>query len=237
MPNDLYRARMITEAGHAVAKARDAARLKHPGLTGEVRELVVQDLLQPILPQAFAVGSGKIVDAQNHMSAQTDVVLYNRQYLPALMDSGSDNRRGVFPVESVVLVMEVKSQSTSSTMRDAIKKAKQLHTLSGPSRHGRKLPYAVYFAFDSDLKSGGKSEMDRYKELDPDWATDPSLQALCVVGSGHWGFVSSKWTKHRPTDEYDEILVLLSQTVNTILPVGIDGQKLVFGNYLKPNRG
>jgi Regulator of chromosome condensation (RCC1) repeat len=77
------------------------------GLRGGVREIVVRDLLRPLLPAGIGIGSGEVISAGGLRSRQTDIVLYDRRILPSIVHEGT---QGMFPVESVLYAIEVKSR-------------------------------------------------------------------------------------------------------------------------------
>lgn len=239
MPNALYRGRIINEIQYAVLEARNAAHLQHSGLVGKVRELVAERLLRPILPTAFEVGTGKIVDRNGGLSAETDLIIYSRELLPPLLYSPRD---GLYPIESAYYAFEIKSDASSAALRDAIGKARQLAALD----HSRKDIYrgnntpvvSVFFAFGSDLDSQEKTEFDRYKEYDPDWRDDPVITVICVVGRGYWYYAAREkhWRWQPASDTYDEVLILLSQMVTTLVrpPFLSNRPWPAFGEYLRP---
>jgi hypothetical protein len=126
MPNALYRNRLINNIQYAANEARNAAAVQHSGLIGRFRELAAERILRPILPAAFSVGTGKIVDRNGTLSAEVDLVVYNRELLPALMHSERD---GVYPIESAYYAFEVKSKCSAAALRDTIEKTRQVVAL------------------------------------------------------------------------------------------------------------
>lgn len=80
--------------------------VEHRGEKGMLRELVLRRLLVSILPPHFGVGTGVIVDKWQRQSSQVDLIVYDRRFLPALLN---ENERGIFPIDIVLRVMEVKS--------------------------------------------------------------------------------------------------------------------------------
>lgn len=239
LPNALYRNRIINDIRYAVTEARDAARVQHPGLVGRVRELAAEQILKPILPAAFEIGTGKIVDRNGSLSAEIDLVIYNRDLLPPLMYSARD---GLYPIESAYYAFEIKSESSSAGVRDAIAKARQITALDHSRKdiyRGNKVPVvSVFFAFGSDLARQGKTEFDRYKECDPDWRDDPVIKVICVVGQGYWYYSAkeNRWRWQPASDAYDEVLILISHTVITLVhsPLVSDRPGPAFGDYLRP---
>ncbi len=77
-------------------------------------------------------------------------VSFRRSVPPILYDE----KTGVFPIEIVHYVIEVKSKATNSEVNDAIEKGKKLRQLRGNQ------PHSAFFAFSSDLTQ--KAESDRF---------------------------------------------------------------------------
>lgn len=238
MPNEVYRNRLINDIQYAVNEARGAAGVHHPGLIGRIRELAAEKLLRPILPASFSVGTGKIVDRNGALSAEVDLVVYNRNLLPALMYSDRD---GLYPIESAYYAFEVKSQCSAAAVRDAIEKTRQIIALdhSSKSRYqGNKSPAgSVLLAFGSDLTGEARTELARYQEIDPAWRDDPVVKVICIVGRGYWYFSPQRgWMYQRATQSFAEVLILLAQVVNTLAndPIVSDRPAPRFGDYLRP---
>ena len=63
-------------------------------------------------------------------------------------------------------------------------------------------------------------------------------KVICVVGRGYWNFnIKDKaWHYLLATETFDEVLILLSQTVNTLMPRPFTNNrpKPLFGDYLRP---
>ena len=231
---------MINNIQYAVSEAHNAVRVRHPGLIGRIRELAAGQILRPVLPAAFDIGTGKITDRNATLSAEVDLVIYNRALLPALMYSDRD---GIYPIESTYYAFEIKSEASAATLSDAIEKTRQIIALdySHKERHqGNTSPVvSVFFAFSSDLSLQGKSELDRYKEFDVAWKDDPVIKVMCVVGRGYWYFSEEEhhWFYQPATSTFDEVLILVSQIVITLVrrPLVSDRPEPLFGDYLRPH--
>jgi uncharacterized protein DUF6602 len=241
MPNAVFRNEFRTRVRTALERAKSAGLLDHPGLTGRAREVFVKDLLKPIVPPYVELGSGKIADSEDHLSAEVDVVIYSAATLPPLL---LDVGFGVYPAEACIYAIEVKSRLTAEQLRDAINKQRQLQQL-------RYLPSAlnqVYqpignasppvipalFAFGSDLID--KGELDRYRELDPEADTRPAIPVLCVAGRGYWWYKpnepAEKWINHLPTDDNEEVIDFLGGVANTIPDQIFLKGRPRFGHYI-----
>lgn len=61
--------------------------------------MFVKDLLKPVLPPYVGLGSGKISDADGHLSPEMDAVIYSDTTLPPLL---FDVGFGVYPAEACI---------------------------------------------------------------------------------------------------------------------------------------
>jgi len=236
--NNLFRKRFLRDIAKAIQDADEAIEIEHSGLAGRIREILLAKLLEPILPPEVKCGTGKLADRNGGLSKQIDVILYSRQVLPPVFYCENE---GVFPIESCLYNIEVKSTVTSQSFKDAIVNAKSTqlkplyteHWNSGQGiQTGIANPICALFGFSSDLSGKGKSELDRYRELDDNANDDPAITVICVRGQGYWYYKNPVWVHHAPTSEFDEILDFLSGISNTI-PQFISAKgRPRFGNYL-----
>ncbi len=93
--------------------------LIHPGEFGSYRERIVGDLLRIVTPGRLEIGSGFIITADNKVSTQCDIVIFDRNSTPLLE---SKNNQRFFPIETVAGIIEVKSNMSKSDLIDALKK-------------------------------------------------------------------------------------------------------------------
>lgn len=69
----------------ALAAAKALTGVEHPLVKGRLRELVVDQLLRPVLPPSFGLGTGVIVDTRGGTSGEIDIVVYNRDIVMPLL--------------------------------------------------------------------------------------------------------------------------------------------------------
>jgi hypothetical protein len=121
---------------------------------------------------------------------------------------------GLFPVESVLFAIEVKSALSYGVLKSAHEKALKLANLRYLSGYRNQqmefVPHPVMnlvpalFAFRSDLKKG--SEIERYSRVVGEGG-HPAFGVLCVVGRGIWSMDPAlRWVEHKRSGEYDEIV-------------------------------
>lgn len=222
MANNVFRDHYKRVVKAAVDKAVSAKLAGHSGLEGRIREVVVDELLRPMLPPGVAIGTGKLTDADGQLSQETDVVIYHAAILPPVM---IDAKLGYFPIESCLICIEVITKLTATEIRDAVNKARCIRGLNySPTvdqLKGTVTPHGprvvnVLFAFDTDLAPSRKSELERYIEIDP--GTDPLIPVICVQGRGYWFYrhKEAKWVARINTEDHEEMLDFLGNFANTV---------------------
>ncbi len=175
----------------AIGAARATADVTHTGVKGAIREILIRDLFRPFLPSDVGIGTGQIATAAGELSPQQDVIIYNRHILPPVL---FEETIGVFPVESVLATVEVKTTLTAGELRSAYDNAKTIQHYSYLSggrikegektiSHNVKKAISTIFALNSDLVVGDKVELERLTALYA--GDDPPVRAICVSGRGY----------------------------------------------------
>ena len=216
MANPLFRDRFVARFEAAAREARDAIRLNHPGLEGTARELLVGQLLQPLLPSPVQIGTGKLTDSWGRLTGEVDVVVYASDAIAPLMFGSSF---GTFPIEAGYYAIEVKSTLDATKLKRTIDGARLAKTLlpkaATPNPAASKLRTAL-FAWNSDLKPDGESELRRYLKYDSGAWESPALNALCVPGRGYWYFDGGVWLSVLAASGHEEVLNFFAAIGNTI---------------------
>lgn len=205
MGNEIFRDRLNAKIAYALAEARNCSRLDHPGMIGEVRQIVIDNLLKPLMPDGVHIGSGKITDAKGNLSAETDIVIYDRRSIPPIL---FDDKNGVFPIEAVSYAIEIKSKLTATECRSSIQKDIQLRALSGPP------PLSALFAFASDLTAGLDS--NRFMEAQEAFSVPLPIDIFWIAGR-EYGFFKNGWKVLPPQDGNAEIVSFLVGIMNTMV--------------------
>lgn len=228
----------INRALQAFAATTD---IDHQPTKGAIREILAKELLEPILPPGVEIGhSGIIVDAAGGQSKETDLIIFARQILPQILYG---REIGFYPVEACLYAVEVKSKLTATEIKDSVKKARHLMKLRytptlfphnpitpiGPIA-ARALP--VIFAFSSDLSKDGKSELERYREIDKNADTTPTIGIICIPAKGYWWFSGKSWEYSEPTTEFDEVINFIGGVANSIPEMILQRGLPHFGHYL-----
>lgn len=107
----------------------------HPGTKGDASELNWLELLRDYLPKRYRVEKAFLVDSKGTLSQQQDIVIFDRQYSPFIL-----NESGAFyvPAESVYAIIEVKQEMNREHVIYAGEKAasvRSLYRTSAPIYH------------------------------------------------------------------------------------------------------
>lgn len=227
----------------AMQKANNAAEtLNHRALEGEVREIALKLCIEPFLTVNFGVGAGKVIDSYGNTSSQIDVIVYDKRSLSPIFYK---NEMGLFPVEGVRYIFEVKSKLTAKEIRDANKKFLSVSQLisypeeddSGKIIRRGNTPAAVLFAFDSNAKG---NEADRYVKISRE--NGSSCSCICVLGKGYWIFdyENKEWVGEEKTPDipdFDEFCTFITGFVNTLYDEGLNFRRFYPGKYISSEIG
>jgi hypothetical protein len=140
----------------------------HPGTLGEVNENYLIDVLRRYLPNRYAIDTGIVIDSNGSTSDQIDVIVYDNQYTPTLLDQQSHR---FVPAEAVYGVFEVKPTINKAYIEYAGDKAESVRRLTRttvPIVHaGGEYPAKSPFHVVAGIVAGGV-----------DWATGFSAEAF-----------------------------------------------------------
>jgi hypothetical protein len=243
---NLFRRTFITNCRAALEQAAEAGALGHPGLVGQAREIFVTRMLTPTLPPEVKLGTGQLVASNGAKSPQIDVVLYAPAILPPWL---YDPSSGMFPIESCLYWVEVKSRLNAATLFQAIENARRTGDLPLiQTEHWRAVsthklvdgfvtatpnPIPVLFALGSDLISSAEAEMMRYRALDEQADIRPAFRVICVVGRGYWYFGDTRWLHVAASPDLDEVMSFLAGLTNTVPQLLAAKGRPRFGRYIE----
>lgn len=114
---------------------RSRKNFGHPGTKGDASENIWLELLHLYLPQRYQVAKAHVVDSKGNFSDQIDVVVFDRQYSPFILQSEGQK---IIPAESVYAVFEAKQAINADLVAYAQKKVasvRRLHRTSLPIPH------------------------------------------------------------------------------------------------------
>ena len=130
-PNaEFLRESFATEQECLVPKLKSSNRITHPGDRGEVNEQHFIDFLRKYLPNRYTVEKAIVLDSEGCVSDSIDVVVFDRQYTPTLLDN--DKHRYV-PAEAVYGIFECKPKIDKAYLEYAGDKAASVRRLKRTS--------------------------------------------------------------------------------------------------------
>jgi len=235
--NAAYRDLILARTEAAIAAANEVGSVKHRGLKGQLREIVVRDLFRPLFPADIGTGTGEIISSDDRHSGEQDIVIFDKRIVPPVLFERSI---GLFPIESVLFAIEVKSRLTSSGLRQAHESAVELRSFTylPGSYDGADQPQSMtlnqmgsaLLAFDTDLSVRGKTEIERYDELHA--SEDPPLKIICVIDRGCWIWRNEGWFTWDPPYKHGEMLLFLSVIMNTYRQTAASRREPRMGMYI-----
>jgi hypothetical protein len=204
--------------------------LEHKLTKGELRELFVSTILDSFLTSQFDIGTGIIINQKEEQSNQTDIILYDNRILPPFI---KHQHVGVYPCESVLGTIEVKSRLDKSGLLEAEASAKKLHeTIFNPRsivypEHGDMKPISGVIGFYGN----GPRELTKQDE-GAAWLQKNIryVFAICLLGRFCWLNLSNKgWTIAESKKEYEEtkrFIAVYLDNLRTIseMRIGLFGQ-------------
>lgn len=104
--------------------------ISHSGVMGDVNEQHFIHFLRKYLPKRYVADSGIVIDSNGNTSDQIDVVIFDNQYTPTLLDQHSHR---YIPAEAVYCVLEVKPHFDKGYLEYASNKAHSVRTLKRTS--------------------------------------------------------------------------------------------------------
>lgn len=117
------------------ANLKSSFRIEHKGDRGEVNEQFFIDFLRAYLPNRYTVEKAIVIDCKGAVSHSIDIVVFDRQYTPTLLDN--DKHRYV-PAEAVYAVFECKPTIDKGYLEYAgekVESVRKLHRTSVEIHH------------------------------------------------------------------------------------------------------
>jgi hypothetical protein len=108
------------------ASLKSSFRITHSGDRGEVNEQFFIDFLRAYLPNRYTVEKAIVIDSKGAVSHSIDIVVFDRQYTPTLLDN--DKHRYV-PAEAVYAVFECKPKIDKGYLEYAGEKVNSVRKL------------------------------------------------------------------------------------------------------------
>lgn len=114
-----------------------ANSVTHAGKKGDVTESHFVDQLRSYLPKRYKADSAIVIDSEGTTSDQIDIVIYDPQYTPSLLDQAQHK---YIPAEAVYAVLEVKQKISKEFLDYAGDKAESVRKLK---RTSIRIPHAA----------------------------------------------------------------------------------------------
>lgn len=244
--NDFYRNLLNNNIKKALADALTAGKIQHPYLTGKLREIFLEQLLQPMLNNNYAVTSGKAFDYDGKLSNEIDLCIYSKNLLPPVFFSSKENI-SVLPIESLLNAIEVKSDFTKANIEDAFNKFtildQELTCTAGfhDERH-EVIPYYFIkpkyslFSFNYANKNYSPDKILKiYSQIDKNWRNQPLITNICIANKG-WLCNTARGWMHFKFDEsnemHEEIIGFLATLSNDLPDIEASRGNPRIGYYL-----
>jgi len=244
--NEYIRAILINKIQHSLKESTIAIYMEHPYLTGKLREIFLSNLIKPLLNNNYSTGTGKVIDYNGAKSNEIDICIYSKNLHPPFFFSEKDDL-GIFPIESVLKCIEVKSLFNGSTLEDAFKRFEYLenslqHTSGFHDCKDMPLPQVYvkqkydFFAFKSEaLKYNAESILKIYSKIDSKWNSEPLITSICVANKGWLCYIGRGWyhmAYNKKQDVNEEIIGYLSTLLQDLYHIEKSRGNPRIGYYL-----
>ena len=164
----------------------------HKGNKGGEVEKILREFLKKYLPRRLDISHGEVIDQNSNRSAQTDVVVVSEEH-PFTF---SEDSPGLFFIEGVSAVGEVKSILTSNELANTIEKAKKYKQLrvippagvtryANPSDGNRYYVHPPFFLFSMESQIYLSKVFEKVKELTlKDYTPGSSIDGIFILNKG-----------------------------------------------------
>lgn len=212
-----------------LAIARKFQFVEDDGVKGVLRESLIDSFIEPLLMPPFRAGTGVVVDSRGNQSGQCDIIIWDDGIFRPLY---SARGAGIFFVEAVVAVIEIKSTLRRGAYSQAIQRSREFKNMAIlrppapdlPSGYwGAEpgiMPINMLFGFRSDTKGPERPRAEATARRERVHLHD-YLQAVVVPGKEAWVFQEGAATPFRPATQtrYHEVLMPFAALFNSLKEV------------------
>lgn len=200
-----------------INESKSLRNLDQNTLKGRLKELFISEILEKFLSSQFGIGSGVIINQAGKRSKQIDIIIYDTRILPPFIEQ---QKIGVYPVESVLAAVEVRSRVDTSVMKMYAKSVSELYDevydpdWSIYSDCSKYLPFYCLVGFCEEELFKGK----KFDEI-WSWMADnvKPLFAVCVINQLSWLHVcGDKGALHLVDKHNEETKAFLAILVDNI---------------------
>lgn len=220
-----------------VKKVEASSPLEHKLTKGELRELFISNILSHFLTKQYDIGTGIIVNQHKEQSNQTDIIIYDNRILPPFI---KEQHIGVYPAESVVGVIEVKSHLTKKEILSSEKSSKRLNeTIYNPSSslygdyHFLRPLCATIGFYGTGVKELNDFEKGKL------WLNENIKFnfAFCIVGKWSWmNLQKSGWAKSSTTANFEETKRFIAVFIDNLRTWSERRMQYIFGDKKRAHK-
>lgn len=191
-PSGILSSRIAATGAQMRAKLEEIrSTYNAPVNKGNQAESIVRSFLRSYLPRNMDVGHGEVIDTHGNSSSQTDVVITALDH-PFTFTA---DEAGLFFIEGLLAVGEVKTRITATELEDGIRKSKRFKRLkarppvgfrvsTGQDRFRTSLPFFV-FSFESELSLESiKLQLEEAAARTSSVTTEEMVDAVFVLDRG-----------------------------------------------------
>lgn len=200
-----------------IGESKALRGLDQTTVKGRLRELFISKILKKFLSSQFGIGNGVIINQAGKVSKEIDIIIYDTRILPPFIE---EQKIGVYPVESVLAAIEVRSIIDKSIMKLYAKKVTELFNKvydpdwSYYNDYSKYLPLYCLVGFcEEELFKGNK-----FDEI-WSWMADnvKPLFAVCVIDQLSWLDVcGAKGALHKANEYNEETKAFLAILLDNI---------------------
>lgn len=187
-----------------IEQAHSISSLQHNPTKRQLRELFVTNILKPFLSSQFDVGTGTIINQKGEQTDQTDVIIYDTRTIPPFI---KEQHIGIYPAESVIGVVEVKSRLSRNENESAERAAKKLHTeiFSPIANLYRDYIFTPFCGVIGFYGTAVKELSDPTKGKDWLRSRIDKMFPVCLIGKYTWlNVVKKGWVFHEKDEKTHE---------------------------------
>lgn len=213
----LVQAFATTIVKNFISKLKALQRLRHTVTNGQLKEFFVSGILENFLPSQFGTATGIIVNQRGDQSRQVDIIIYDNRLVPAFI---SEQKVGVFPAESVIATIEVKSilgrEALEKTEADAKHLIETIYSKEGSkySDFRKYLPICAVFGGGVGGIAALEDKLNGKKFLQKNITY---LRYIASVNRYSWiKMKSTGWTGHLKDNTNDETIRFIAVLIDNL---------------------
>ena len=187
-------------------------QIDHPTSKGDAAESDWKKWLTKYLPERYRVKKAFIIDLNGQISDEIDLVVFDRNYSPFLLNH---NNSFYIPVESVFAAFEVKPRLNKQNFEYAAKKALSIRSLyctsgnitclDGPKKRKKLKP--ILFGILSTSSTWKHPMKEKIEELAIEWKEDARIDMGCSIKDGAFDIIYEN-TKPKIVESHKEDALL-----------------------------